>query len=83
MVPLVSMSTDSPSSGVGGPFVSNVDSGALPAITMRSIVPPETCSLDPAAHIDGASKVGHSRFITAIGIRVPATPKARCGSGRE
>ena len=44
VVPLVSISTESPSSGVGGPLALNVGSGALPAITTRSTVPPEICS---------------------------------------
>ena len=79
VVPLVSISTDKPSSGVGGPLALNASNGALPAITTRSTMPPDMCS---STHVRTslAANTGHSRFITDNGMRVAATPKARCDS---
>ena len=52
-MPLVSISTDKPSSGIGGPLALKFGSGALPAITTRSTMPPEMCSSTHVAHLDG------------------------------
>ena len=77
--PLVSISTDSPSSGVGGPPFLKSTSGALPAITTRSTMPP-VMWLVTHSRTSAAANTGHSRCISSIGMRVPATPKAKCGS---
>ncbi len=82
VVPLVSNSTDRPSGGVGGPLALKSANGALPATTTRSTTPLETCS---STHLrtSMATNIGQMRFITDIGMRVQATPNAKCGSAPE
>ncbi len=68
----------SPSSGIGGLMVLSVATGALVAMTMRSTVPLRMCSATQAWTF-GLMKDGHSRFIAATDMRVPAMPSARRG----
>src|SRR6478752_4976132 len=81
VVPLVSMSIERPSSGVGGPSCLKTSRGALPAMTARSTIPPEMCS-SAHARTSAAANIGQIRFMADTGMRVHATPKAMCGSGQ-
>ena len=56
--------------------------GALVAISTRSTVPLSMCS-DTQAWTFGLMNDGHSRFIAATDMRVPATPTASRGSPEE
>ena len=80
--PWPTISTDSPSSGIGGPLALSVDIGALVAIISRSTVPPTTCSSTQARTL-GAPKNGQMLFMAATDMRVPATPIASRGSPLE
>ena len=71
-----------PSSGSGGPSVLKVGSGALPAITTGSTVPPEMC-LSTQSRTSVAANIGHMRLSTATGMRVPAKSKAKWGTAPE
>ena len=82
VLPLVTRSIDSPSSGTGGPPGSKVESGALVAITTRSTVPPVTRSTTQERS-RGVTIAGHSRLNADTVMRVPATPSARRGSARR
>jgi hypothetical protein len=82
VVPLVSISTDNPSSSIGGPLALKFTSGALPATTTRSTIPPEMW-LTTHSRKWTAVNTGHMRLSTAIGMRVAATPNAKCGSAPE
>ena len=82
VLPLVTRSTDSPSSGTGGPPGLSVDNGALVAMTTRSTVPPVTCSTTQARS-RGADHSGHSRLNADTVMRVPAMPSASRGSAVE
>ncbi len=53
----------------------NVAIGALVAMTTRSTVPLRICS-ETQAWTFGLMKDGHSRFIAATDMRVPAMPSA-------
>ena len=63
-------------------MVLSVASGALVAITTRSTVPLRMFS-DTQAWTFGLMKDGHSRFIAATDMRVPAMPSASRGSPEE
>ena len=80
--PCPTISTASPSSGIGGPLDFMVDIGALVAIISRSTVPPAICSSTQARTL-GAPKNGQIAFIAATDMRVPATPTASRGSPLE
>ena len=82
VLPLVTRSIDSPSSGTGGPPGSKVEIGALVAITMRSTVPPVTRSTTQERS-RGVTIAGHSRLNADTVMRVPATPSAMRGSARR
>ena len=60
--PLPTISTDSPSSGIGGPLAGNVASGALVAMSRRSTVPLMMCC-NTQSRTFGATNTGHSRFM--------------------
>ena len=74
-----SISIDSASSGSGGPLGCNCAHVALTAMSMRWTFPLTTCTATQSRTF-GARKDGHSRFITAAGIGLQATPSARRGS---
>ena len=76
-VPLISIPR--PLSGIGGPLDRSVESCALVAIEMRSTVPLTRCSSTQLRTL-GAMNAGHSRFIAATDMRLPATPMSRRGS---
>ncbi len=81
-VALATISTDRPSSGMGGPFGLNSGHVALAAITTRSTVPVGTCSTTQL-RASVARKTGQIRLNAAIDMRVAATPKVSRGSMPE
>ncbi len=80
--PLPTISIDSPSSGIGGPLVRNVDSGALVAMASRSTVPPVTWSSTQVRTL-GVMQNSQSFFMAATDMRLAATPKVKRGSEVE
>ena len=80
--PVETSSTDSPSSGTGGPEAFSVGKGALTAMMKRSTVPLWMWSMTQARTLE-ATNTGQIRLMADADIRVPAMPAVRRGSAPE
>ena len=81
-VPLVTISTDNPSSGTGGPPALNTDIGALVATSTRSTDPASRCS-SVQLRTGVLMKTGHICLNAAAVMLRPAAPITRRGSEVE